>query len=385
MNESIGRRAFLTAAGAAAGVAAGGAVLVGADRAAAGAPVIPTELRPGGAFDQYVRGLTAEDAFSGSVALVHQGRTVLERGYGMADRARSVPNRPGTIFSLASVTKFLTSVAIAQLVQRGKLAYTDTVGKHLDGFRDDVAGTVTVHHLLTHTSGLGDYLQIEGFWDELPAWDTVEKAWQGTLRYARRDTLAFAPGAGQRYSNTGFVTLGAVVAAASGRSYYDQVREGILRVSGTTGSDFYTTPRWRTDPRFAHPYLRDGSDQIERHGFVGSPAGGSFATAGDMARIVAALLGGRLLDRVHADLSTSPKLPLPPMPGGGDGRMGFSNYLTVGSLVNGRWVLGHSGGAPGVSTNFSWYPDAGWTVVVLSNLDGAANQVAAEARSLILA
>jgi hypothetical protein len=64
--------------------------------------------------------------------------------------------------------------------------------------------------------------------------------------------------------------------------------------------------------------------------------------------------------------------------------MGFSNYLTAGVLSDGRRVLGRSGGAPGVSTDFSWYPDSGWTVVVLSNLDGAAGQVATRARSLIL-
>jgi CubicO group peptidase (beta-lactamase class C family) len=122
-------------------------------------------------------------------------------------------------------------------------------------------------------------------------------------------------GSGNRYSNAGFVTLGAIVAAASGRSYYDYVRESVFRASGAVSSDFYTTPRWRTDLRFAHPYLADGSDQIDRHHFIGSPAGGSFATAGDLARIVAALLEGRLVDRVHAELSSSPKLPLPPLPG----------------------------------------------------------------------
>jgi CubicO group peptidase (beta-lactamase class C family) len=158
INESIGRRTLLMAAG----VAAGGAVLgSGADRAAASAPSIPHDLRPGGAFDRYVAGLAAEGAFSGTVLLANRNGTVLERAHGMADRARSIPNRLGTLFSLASVTKFATSIAIAQLVQRGNVAYTDTVGKRFDGYRADVANTVTLHHLLTHTSGLGDHMRVE--------------------------------------------------------------------------------------------------------------------------------------------------------------------------------------------------------------------------------
>jgi CubicO group peptidase (beta-lactamase class C family) len=383
-NDGVGRRTFLRGAS----VAAGAAVLPtleGGAAAAAAAPAgrIPDALRPGGEFERYVAGLAAEDRFAGTVLLAHGGRTVLERSYGMADRARSIPNRPGTIFSLASVTKLFTSIAIAQLVERGDLAYSDTVGAHLDGYAADVAGKVTVHHLLTHSSGLGDHMQLPGFWDEAAGWASVDEAWEGTMRYVRKATLAFAPGAGNRYSNAGFVTLGAIVAAVSGQSYYDYVRTRVFRPAGTTACDFYTLPQWRTDPRLAHPYVKEGGENVDvigdRQTYVGGPAGGSFATAADVARVVHALRDGRLLDPVHFALASSPKLPGP------SGGLSFSNYLTVGGLTRGRWSIGHGGGAPGISTSFGWFPESGWVSVVLSNYHGAANDVAAKARTLILA
>jgi CubicO group peptidase (beta-lactamase class C family) len=97
-----------------------------------------------------------QSGFSGTALVAKDGRPLLEQGYGAADRTRGVPNNPRTRFCIASLGKMFTAVAIAQLVQQGKVSFADPIGKYLRGFATDVADKVTIADLLTHTSGLGD-------------------------------------------------------------------------------------------------------------------------------------------------------------------------------------------------------------------------------------
>ncbi|WP_246258550.1 serine hydrolase domain-containing protein [Amycolatopsis anabasis] len=239
---------------------------------------IPEDLRPGGKLDRLVVRLAAEDKFSGTVLLRHRDRPVLSRSVGMADHQRSIPNGPDTI-SLASITKLFTGVAIAQLAQRNKVAYHEKLGAYLDGFPDEIADQVTVHQLLTHTSGMGDHMQLPGYEKAAATWTSVQQTWDGEPEFVRKTGLAFIPGSGWRYCNTGYHALGAIVAEVSGQSYYDYVRENIFTPAGMTSSDFYTKPQWRDGRRIAHPYAPQDSgkrvDVLEEDPhFVGSPAGG---------------------------------------------------------------------------------------------------------------
>ncbi len=115
---------------------------------------IPPDTRPGGAYDRYVAQLAAEGKFSGVVLLSHRGRTVLSRSYGMADKEKGIRNHEGVAFSLSSAGKPFHAVAILQLAQQGKVKLSDTVGTHLTGFAKEIAEQVTIHHLLSSTSGL---------------------------------------------------------------------------------------------------------------------------------------------------------------------------------------------------------------------------------------
>ncbi|ADJ45831.1 beta-lactamase class C [Amycolatopsis mediterranei S699] len=348
------------------------------------------------AFDRFVREQAAADAFSGSLLLVHRGRPVLARSYGRANDA--APNGPDTRFAMASVTKLFTAVAIAQLAQAGKIAYTSTLGTFLSGFPAEIADTVQVHHLLTHTSGLGDTFTMPGYLEEALTWTDADQVMTGTTDYIRRTSLEFAPGAGSRYSNAAYHLLGAIVAQVSGTSYYDYVREHVFRPAGMTATDFYTRPQWHTDPRIAHPYAKQPSggrtDTIDQRLYVGTPAGDAFATCADMANFAAALQGSKLLDRAFTGITLNGKVPPPPQPGPpppggtpGAPHAVFQCYGPVTLLVGGQWVTGHGGGAPGTSTDFQMYPDTGWVTVILSNYDydGGPSPVVKKARDLITA
>lgn len=337
---------------------------------------IPGSLRPGGQFDRYVAQLAAEDKFSGNVLLVHRDRPVLSRSYGMANKEKSIPNQPDTIFALGSITKVFTGLAVMQLVAENKIVLTEKLGTYLDGFSARAAD-VTIHQLLTHTSGFGDYMQLSGFGDQVLSWNSVPEYWNGCMSFVRKETPAFTPGNRFQYSNAGFFALGAVVAEVSGQSYYDYVREHIFRPAGMGSGDFYTRPQWISDRRIAHPYSTQNTskrtDVASIMPFVGSPDGEAFATADDLARFVRALLGGKLLAPAFVEALTSPKFPtlnLPAKPGL-SAKWGFEAYGPETAILNDQRIISHGGAAPGVCAYLAVFPDSDWIEVNLSNYDVA--------------
>jgi CubicO group peptidase (beta-lactamase class C family) len=375
--------------------ASGVLAVSGTAHATSGSRPIPVDLKPGGALDRLAADLAAKDEFSGSLLLTHRGRTVLTRSYGMANKQLSIPNGPDTVFTLASVTKLFTAVSLAQLVQRGAVAYHDKLGSHIDGFPADIADQVTVHHLLTHTSGLGDHMRMPGFWEAAATWTSAEEVMDGTTAFIRRSELAFAPGAGMAYSNSGYHLLGAIVAKASGQSYYDYVREHVFRPAGMSRSDFYTTPQWRDDRRIARPYKKSPSgervDDIGGRIFIGTPAGDAFSTCADLDRFAHALLDDDLLNPAHTRLTLSGKVPLSPPPRspeppstGAIPQAAFQCYGPIAILIENQWSFGHGGGSPGASTEVQMYSDSDWVSVILSNYDmGTVLPIASLARTLI--
>lgn len=338
---------------------------------------IPPGARPGGAYDRYVARLAAEGKFSGVVLLSHRGRTVLSRSYGMADQEKGIPNREGTAFTLSSAGKPFNAIAILQLAQQGKLNLSDPVGKHLTGFAQDIAEQVTIHQLLTGTSGLNtpdeDIRRI--FHSRKEVHDYQE-------RWARQAKLVSTPGLPNAFHAGAETAIPAlIVEAVSGQTYWNYVEENIFRRSGMTASAFYTRPQWLTDPHIAHPYLtlQNGAylDAV-RHLAIGSPleyvlgknpgrafidaiGDGGFATAPDLIRFTHALRDGTLLQRPWSDVFTAAKIPLGPTE--------FSTYGPSASIVGGQWAIQRAGGDAGICANWSIYPDTDWTAIILANHD----------------
>ncbi|WUI03899.1 beta-lactamase family protein [Spirillospora sp. NBC_00431] len=336
---------------------------------------VPRSLRPGGEFDRFVREQAFKDEFSGTILLAHKGHTVLSRSYGMANKQQRIRNGPDTIFSLGSITKVFTGVAMARLAERNKVAYGDKLGAHLDGFPAEVADNVTIHQMLTHTSGMGDYRnENKDFPEESAKWSSEKEVMDGVMAFVRKGKLHFTPGTDHRYSNSAYTALGAVVAKLSNQPYYDYVREHVFKASRMAGANFYSRPEWRDDPRIAHPYTTTPSgreDHVDHRLFAGGPDGGAFANAADLVRFTDALLNHRLLGRAFTELITSAKVPLRPLPSqpGKPSRTGFAGYGPGITLQNGQWIIGHNGGSPGVDANWYWYPHSGWITVILCNYD----------------
>jgi CubicO group peptidase (beta-lactamase class C family) len=146
--------------------------------------------------DTYLTLSTKKDVFSGTALVAKEGKTIFKKAYGLAERELNIPNTLNTRFSLASINKMFTAVAVAQLVQQGKLSYDDLIGKYLgaDWVRPEVGEKVKISHLLTHTSGMGEYLT-----DELLGKDLTTADYKALTRVK---TLSYEPGEKWQYCNT---------------------------------------------------------------------------------------------------------------------------------------------------------------------------------------
>jgi CubicO group peptidase (beta-lactamase class C family) len=301
--------------------------------------------------------------FSGAVLVARDGSPIFKKAYGMANREMKIANNLDTKFNLGSMNKMFTSIAIAQLAARGRLSFNDPIAKHLPDYPNkEVAAKVTIHHLLTHTSGLGNYMS-EAFFRNRANLKNVADL----LPYFVNDALKFEPGARWQYSNAGFVVLGLVVEKLSGQSYDDYVKEHIFKVAGMKDTDSYAGET----PNLALSYTRATTDggrpqpdaplrPISPFPHKGSPAGGGYSTLGDLLKFDQALRTHKLLSAKYTEIVTTGKVDAP----FGKYAYGFGN-----EIFNGKRFFGHNGGAPGVAAQYDAYPETNYTLIVLGNYD----------------
>ena len=326
-------------------------------------------------FEQLLEQRAAADLFSGTVLLAGPGHATRTWSFGMANKQSGTPVRTGTIFNLASVTKTFTALAIAQLVERGLLAFHDTIESYVDDLPP-----VTIHQLLTHTSGVGRPARGPGL-PGSPDWDTVQEFWDGTMAIIRSTPPRFTPGTRHEYSNDGFFVLGAVVAQVSGMSYFDYVRRHIFGPARMTRTDFYTRPEVLARNDIARPYWtqRDGTRADLTASpfflFCGGPDSGAYSTVHDMLAYARALRSGELLGPAFTDLITSGKVPV-------EGRR-FYAYGFEDAMAHGRRVFGHSGSGPGRAANLDLVPHDGRVAVILSNYDTTIEPIVASSRDIM--
>jgi CubicO group peptidase (beta-lactamase class C family) len=309
----------------------------------------------------------------------------------MADESRGVANGTNTSFDLASMTKSFTAIAVARLAQEGRLAFHEPLGSYLDGYPADVA-KVTVHQLLTHTSGAGRPGQTNQRPPGEDEWDSEDDIWQGMAAYLRTLPLRFTPGSQFGYSNDGYFVLGEIVAAVSGQNYYDYVRQHVFAPASLTDTDFYTRPAVVADRGIAHGYLTQPSGErvdittTQWLPYVGSPYHGAFSSAPDILRLANALHGNRLLSQSYTRVVTAGKHAVGPADRPAvDDSLQFYGYGHVEAVTASSRVVGHSGGGPGRATNLDVFPDASWAVVVLTNHDTTIKPIVALGRQLVRA
>jgi len=330
--------------------------------------------------DRYLDNLVTKDRFSGTVLIARDGKPFYTRVYGLACKRYNVPNKLDTKFNLGSMNKMFTGVAIMQLVEQGKISLDDLVGKYLPDLpRKEIAEKVTIHHLLTHTSGMQDY------WEEMfdSHWWEIKTVSQ-LAELIFDDTLLFEPGSDFHYSNSGPIVLGMIIEKVTGQDYYDYIREHIYKPAGMINSDCYEVDM--DVPNLAIGYTKinyDGTRNPEGqwrnnlflHAIKGGPAGGGYSTVEDLLKFDIALRNNKLISKNSFVLLTTGKTQR------GPGVM--YAYLFGDRTVNGQRIVGHGGGAPGINAILDMYLDSGYTVAVMANYDEAAGMVSEKIEKLL--
>jgi CubicO group peptidase (beta-lactamase class C family) len=317
--------------------------------------------------------LGKRDVFSGTFLIARGDEVLLEYACGEASKRFHVPNNIDTKLNLGSMNKMFTATAIAQLVEKGLLSYEDTLNTFVDEswLPNEITSKVTLHHLLTHTSGLGSYFN-KTYMNSSRA---LFRKLDDYKPLVKDEKLAFEPGERFRYSNTGMFLLGVVVESITGQSYFEYIRENIYKPAGMKNSDCYEMDR--PVENLAIGYSSDlkskygWQNNLYLHVIKGGPAGGGFSTVGDLHRFAQAIQKGKL---VSVD-----SLKILRKDHKGD-NYGYGFSLEEGP--NGK-VVGHSGGFSGINANLDIFLNKGYIVAVLSNYDRAASPIAEKVRQLL--
>lgn len=333
---------------------------------------------------QFIEGLVKQDKFSGVVVVLKNNAIIYRGAFGEACKEFSSPNTFSTAFNLASMTKMFTGIAIAQLAQQGKLSFNDPVAKYLPNLPSSLTKGITIHHLLTHTSGLSSFWTNEFHESNHARYRTLDDY----LPFIKNDKPQFDPGARWAYSNTGYMLLGMVIEKISGASYFNYVKENIFKKAGMLNADFYEADIPNKNVAFSYTRNNRYANDTTKYSntfFIapvkGSPAGGAYASADDLVHFVDALMHNRLLSKKFTDTVMNGKAPY-----GNPEQQKKYAYGFANQIVNNKLIAFHDGGANGISTDIDIYPQSGYAVIVLSNYDHPLGwEVVRKTRSLITA
>ena len=287
---------------------------------------------------QYLSDLSSAGYFSGVVLSASGNAPPLVAAVGPANRAADAQNTADTLFNIGSIGKLFTTTAIYQLIEKGVLHKSDTIGKWLPDYPNAQAREATIDQLLSMRSGIGDFFNPRFFHGSPERIRTL----QDYVPFFAADPLAFKPGTSQMYSNGGFLVLGLIIEKASGQDYYSYVKEHIFDPAGMTNTSYPAIDQ--VLPNRALGYTRGWSDLVTYRTELrpatqgepgrGSSAGGAFSTVGDLFK--------------------------------------FSQALQNGSLVKGQYEWNgpgnfYAGGTPG--WNAALDIEKGLTTIVLANID----------------
>jgi CubicO group peptidase (beta-lactamase class C family) len=316
-------------------------------------PPDPRELTS--KIEEYMAARVKRDHFSGSILVARDGKILFSQGYGMANLEHDVPNTPHTKFRLGSITKQFTSMAIMILQERGKLNVQDKVKKYLPD-APKAWDEITIHHLLSHTSGIPNYTALPDFLKTLPVRVTLKEL----IAKFKDKPLDFKPGEKFNYSNSGYVVLGQIIETASGQNYSSFLKESIfdpLRMNDTGYDNATAIIKHR-----ASGYTRrlgivlTNCDYVDMS--IPHAAGSLYSTVEDIFKWDQALSAHKLVSTKSYEAMFTP----------------VKDNYGYGWMIDKHFDLAryeHGGGIMGFVTIIERYPDEKLLVVALSNLENS--------------
>jgi len=314
--------------------------------------------------EEYLARANKVGQFNGAALVAENGKVIYKKGLGLANMEWNVPNDADTKFRLGSITKQFTSALILQLVEQGKLKLDGKLSDYLPDYRKDVGDKVTIHHLLTHTSGIPSYTSQPKFFEEVSrnpytVVDFVKK-------YASGD-LEFEPGTKFRYNNSGYFLLGAIIEKIHGKSYEQVIKENIFDPLGMKNSGY--------DHHGTLLSKRASGYQKTPTGYINAPyldmslpyaAGSLYSTVEDLYLWDQALYADKIVSAKSRELMYKPFLD--------NYAYGWSiTKVTLAQSKEAITSVAHSGGINGFNTLLVRYPDQKNLIVLLDNTSQGAN------------
>jgi CubicO group peptidase (beta-lactamase class C family) len=301
--------------------------------------------------DNLLNSYAANGTFNGAVLIARDGEVLFSGGYGLADRGAGIPNSPQTKFRLGSITKQFTAAAVLLLQEQGKLNVQDAICDYLSDC-PPAWQMITIHHLLSHTSGIPDLTSFPEFWS-LQA--TPSPPLETLNRFNTRP-LDFQPGQAWRYSNSGYIVLGLIIEQAAGQPYEVFLQENIFNPLNMTATGYD-----HNSNELAVGYMRDSeADFIDMS--IPFAAGGLYSTVEDLYRWDQALFNSTLLTQESLSAMFAEHAAIPSPEGSAYG------YGWIIGQDNGRRVYEHRGAIEGFVSVTAYYPDENVTIILLSNL-----------------
>ncbi len=292
--------------------------------------------------------------FDGAVLLATNGKVVFKNGYGVANRDRGIPNTTDTKFSIASLGKAITAHLVLTLVEEGRVSLESPIATYLPALNKRIADKVTVHHLLTHSSGLSWWASDD------TGYETRSYSLEELVKRAEGLNLHFEPGSHTRYSNSGYNLLAAIIERVTGKTFEDAMRERIFKPAGMRDTGFAWLNEVVARRATGYDRLSNGkyTPSAPNNQSYAIGAGGLYSTVEDMFR------WNMYLDR---ELATELRdLMFKSHVGGNGYGWGIGRYGTKDG-VGGKYALG-MGGTFGFATVQSRCLDDGHYIIILSNV-----------------
>jgi CubicO group peptidase (beta-lactamase class C family) len=328
-----------------------------------GSPARLPAQAPAAKIDALVRTYVDQGRFNGSILVADHGKVIYRKGFGWANAEWRMPNAPDTKFRIGSITKQFTAMIVLQLVEEGKLRLDGTIGEYLPEYPAGPGRAITIHQLLTHTSGLRNYLAVPNFFPEL---SKLPQRPAEFLAVFDSLPLDFEPGSQWRYSNSGYFVLGVIIERVGGKPYDVALRERILDPLGLrdTGYDWNEPVLGRR----AEGYNRGfDADQHAAYIDMSTPfaAGAMYSTVEDLYRWDQALVARKGLSPDSYDQYLAPHASAGPGRGYGYG-LSFWR-IERGAGRDSAQVIAHYGGINGFSSCNLMIPADGIAIIWLDN------------------
>lgn len=313
--------------------------------------------------------------FSGSILVSIDSNILINNGYGMANYELNVPNSAETKFCIGSITKQFTSILVLQLVEKGLLSLDETLDRFISDY--PYGNKVTIHHLLTHSSGIYNYTEDE----DLDMYMRNHVSPRDLIEKFKNKPFDFEPGLKYSYSNSGYILLGYIIEKLTNKTYEECVKENIFNKLSMMNSGYNDHIKLVKSRASGYDVI-DG--EIQNCDFIDSSipyaAGSLYSTIGDLHKWNSALFNGTLISKDFSKKMLDKQIKIAEDWYYGYGIMVWQRKY--GDRI--RIGISHDGGQPGFVSSNNIFPEDNVEVIILSNLTNSCkDEISLKLREII--